>query len=197
MIDKNSLKQLYWKKNKSMQEIANELGFSLHKVAYWMGKHEIRSRTRSEATYVKNHPEGDPFKIKTRLNLKETELLGLGMGLYWGEGHRRNQNSIRLGNTDPSLVSAFIKFLVRVCGVKRQDIGFHLMVFGDTDTNEAKNLWVKKLNIEPGQIKGKITILKSRGKGSYRHKSENGVIILQYNNKKLRDYIIDTIEKIK
>src|SRR3989344_2914295 len=95
-----------------MQEIADFLNCSLHKVAYWMEKHQVKTRSRSDATYLKRNPNGDPFKFRQPKNLGEAWLFGLGIGLYWGEGTKANQGSVRLGNTDPELIKKFIQFLV-------------------------------------------------------------------------------------
>jgi uncharacterized protein YjcR len=66
----------------SMAEIAKKIGCSINKIAYWMDKYKIKRRSNSEATYVKRNPNGDPFKIKNKLNLKEQRLQGLGIGIY-------------------------------------------------------------------------------------------------------------------
>ena len=47
-----------------MVEVAQYLGVPYKTVVYWMGKHDISRRSASEAAYVKNNPDGDPFKIK-------------------------------------------------------------------------------------------------------------------------------------
>ena len=63
--------------------------------------------------------------------------------------------------------------------------------------NIAKKFWTKELKINPNQIKGKITIIKSGSIGTYRQKSKYGVLILQYHNRKLRDIICNMIENLK
>lgn len=62
-----------------MTEIGQKLGISSHKIVYWMKKHRLKRRSRSEATYVKRNPNGDPFCIKRNLTERERQLLGLGL----------------------------------------------------------------------------------------------------------------------
>ena len=59
-----------------MKEISDKTGWNYHPVTYWMSNYNIPRRSRSEATYIKQNPNGDPFKIKTKLNRKESELKG-------------------------------------------------------------------------------------------------------------------------
>ena len=189
------LERFYLSRKKSVPEIANLLNCSEHKVNYWLRKYAIPKRSISEAIYIKNHPHGDPFKVKEPLTNEEFRLYGLGVGLYWGEGHRKSKTSIRLGNTDPKLIRKFMDFLVRICGVKRRDIAFSLLIFSDIEPTLAKNFWIKALRIKPAQIRGKITVIKSGSIGNYRQKSKYGVLILQYHNRKLRDIVMNMIER--
>ncbi len=191
------LKKIYTIDKKSVSEISKLLNCSENKINYWLRKYNISKRSISEAIYIKNNPDGDPFKIKTKLTKKEEFLSGLGLGLYWGEGHRKNKISVRIGNTDPKLIRKFMDFLVKICGVEEKDIGFRLMIFSDINLNVARRFWVKELKIKPKQIKGKITVIKSGRIGTYRQKSKYGVIILEYHNKKLRDIIYNMIQGLK
>jgi len=79
MIAKEQLERLY-SKGFSMMEIAGKIGHSPSGIKYWMDKLNIPRRSRSEATYVKRNPNGDPFKIKNKLNKNEILLKGLGLG---------------------------------------------------------------------------------------------------------------------
>lgn len=112
----------------SMAEIAKKIGCSINKIAYWMDKYKIKRRSNSEATYVKRNPNGDPFKIKNKLNLKEQQLQGLGIGIYWGEGDKGNPHSLRVANTDPKLIRVFIRFLLEICRLEKKKLDIVLFV---------------------------------------------------------------------
>lgn len=195
-IKLKDLNNLYTRKKKSTSEIAKIRKCSENKINYWISKYKIKKRTISKAIYSKHNPRGDPFKIKENLTNKEIKLLGLGLGLYWGEGHKKNKTSIRLGNTDPKLIKKFLDFLIKIYGVKKNKITFNLIIFSDINPATAKRFWTKEVKIKPGQIRGKITIIKSGRIGNYREKSKYGVIILQYHNKKLRDILNGMIKKL-
>ena len=192
MVDALILRDLYIRQHKSMQEIASDLHFSLHKVSYWLHKYKIPIRNRSEATYLKKNPKGDPFILRLPKNLEGAKLFGLGIGLYWGEGTKSNKNSVRLGNTDPLLLQGFIEFLVKTFGIKKSNLKFGLQLFTDIDPEVALDFWIKKLNIQRGQI-NKPVITKSGSIGTYKKKSEYGVLTVMYHNKKLRDLLISLL----
>ncbi len=126
--------------------------------------------------------------IKTKA---DAELLGMGLGLYWGEGTKSNKHSVRLGNTDPALLRTFVRFLVDLFGVKKADMRFALQIFSDIDPNEALKYWVKELDVDPSQF-GKIIVTISGSLGTYRKKSLFGVVTVHYHNKKLRDIIVNS-----
>jgi hypothetical protein len=119
-------------------------------------------------------------------------LFGLGIGLYWGEGTKANLNSVRLGNTDPLLIQKFIDFLVTFFCVEKKDLKFGLQLFTDIDLSSALDFWAKQLNIDRGQI-NKPVVTKSGAVGTYRKKSEYGVLTVMYHNKKLRNQLIDLL----
>ena len=186
------LKKLYLKEKKSVFEIAGLLKCSESKVNYWIRKYKIPKRSISDAIYIKHNPKGDPFRVNMPKNLEETKLFGLGLGLYWGEGNKANKNSIRLGNTDPKLIKNFIEFLIKFFSIKKSDLKFGLQIFSDIDVEVALDFWVKMLKIKKDQI-GKPIITKSGSIGTYRKKSEYGVMTVMYHNKKMRNLLIDML----
>lgn len=189
VIQKITLEKLYLEDGLSMMEIAKLLGFSHHKIEYWMSAHSIKRRSISDAVYKKHNPNGDPFTIKPIRTKDDARLQGIGIGLYWGEGTKSNQHSIRLGNTDPKLLNIFMHFLIELYGVKREDFHFGLQIFTDINPDEAMAYWTKELDVNPSQFY-KIIVTISGSLGTYRKKSRFGVVTVQYHNKRLRDIIM-------
>lgn len=174
----------------SMKEISLELGCSVNRVKYWMDKFGIERRTLSDAIYAKHNPSGDPFKIKEIKTKDEAVLWGKGMGLYWGEGNKADKYAVRLGNTDPELINTFIRFLIELCGVKKDKLRFSLQLFSDMNSASSLNFWVEKLGVDQSQFY-KITVTISGSLGTYRRKTKWGVLQVYFHNKKLRDILIN------
>jgi hypothetical protein len=193
---KDILVNLYLRQGKSAQDIADIFKCSLNKIRYWMEKYEIKTRTISEAVYIQKNPNGDPFKLNYPKNLNEGKLFGFGLGLYWGEGTKANKYAVRLGNSDYRLIKKFIEFLEKIFSVKKQDLRFSLQLFNDIDPVEALKFWQKSLGVKINQFY-KSTISKSVRKGTYGKKSQFGVLTLYYHNKKLRDLLVNLLNKEK
>ena len=195
MLQKEKLERLY-RGGLSMMEIAKEVGYSPSGVKHWMDKYNIPRRSWSEATYVKRNPNGDPFKIKNKLNLKESELNGLGLGIYCGEGDKSSNNtSVRLSNTDPTLIKKFKEFLVKIYGVKKEKFRYSLVMFNDGDKIKAVKFWEAHLGIKRNQL-GKIVIIPPQGRGTYKEKNQFGVLTITVSNSKLKEKILEELKQI-
>lgn len=177
-----------------MRGVAELLNISQHQVAYAMHKYGIERRSRSEATYCAHHPNGDPFCVRTPATPDEVMLWGIGLGLYWGEGNKANRHAVRLGNTDPSLIRTFIRFLVELCGVARDDLRFGVQIFSDIEPEVALAFWQRELGAKPSQFY-RVTVTISGSLGTYRHKSKYGVVTVCYHNKKLRDILVGMLPR--
>lgn len=191
-LQKADLERLYMKEKKSMKEIAIIMHCSTNKIQYWLNKHQIPRRSISDAIYHWHNPKGDPFIFDPPKSVKDWKLFGIGIGLYWGEGTKADRVTVRLGNTDPALLDVFLRFLIRFFNIKKEDCRFGLQIFTDVDPHNALDFWTKRLKIRKRQF-FKVTITPSGSIGTYRKKSQYGVLTIYYNNKKLRDLLIDLL----
>ena len=190
-MDGATIKKLYVSSRMSSAEIAKIFNCSERAVNYWLTRYEVKKRSISEAVYLKNNPNGDPFKIRTIKTVQDAKLLGLGLGLYWGEGNKKSKNSVRLGNTDPKLIKKFLEFLVRICGIEKKKLRFGLQVFSDMNTDQTLRFWLKELRgygINRSQF-FKVTVTPSRSLGTYKEKSKFGVMTVHFCNTKLKTLI--------
>jgi len=159
-----------------------------------MAKYEIKRRSISDAIYQQHNPNGDPFLLQPIDTLEKAELYGLGIGLYWGEGNKANRYAVRLGNTDAELLNVFMQFLIELFGVKREDMRFQLQTFTDIDTETAFAYWTRALSVNRSQFY-KVHVTISGSLGSYKKKSEYGVVTVYYHNKHLRDILVEMLPR--
>jgi len=89
-----------------------------------------------------------------------------------------------------------IEFLVQIYKIDRKKLKFGLQIFSDMPPGDALTFWLKELDVKRSQFQ-KLIVTPARGRGTYRKKTKYGVLIVHYNNKKLRDIICNVIEKIK
>lgn len=195
-MDKVKLKKLYLKKKLSSNEIAKICGCSEHKVNYWLSKFGIQKRTISEATYQKYNPGGDPFSFVSPRGNEEMFLFGLGLGLFWGEGSKKDSSTLKICNSDPDLIKKFIAFLVEIYNIDKSRLKFQLQIYKDLDIGEVVKFWSGFLKVRDSQFY-KTTILTRGGLGTYHTKMKYGVLILHFHNVKLKDLICSQIANMK
>lgn len=195
IISKKLLFELYINKKQSSFQISKLLKCSENKINYWLKKYNIEKRNISDAVYYLKNPLGDPFIIKNPKTIQEGILFGLGIGIYWGEGLKRKNGGVRLTNTDIKMVIKFIKFLEEFFNIDRNKLRFSIQIFEDLVPEEALNYWKNGLGVKKEQFY-KTIISKVRGEGTYKNKSKHGVIIVYFNNIKLKKIILEMIEKV-
>ena len=189
-FSRTTLERLYGEEKKSVSAIVKLFGCSEHKINYWIRRFAIPKRSISESVYLHYNPHGDPFRFYEPKTLDEAFLFGMGLGLYWGEGTRRNKNQVRLGNTDPNLIKVFMKFLERVYGVPREKLKFGLQIFSDMAPDAARLFWEQELGVSSDQFY-KLVVTPARSLGTYREKTRYGVLTVHFNNTKLRNILVD------
>jgi hypothetical protein len=193
-ISKTSLRKLY-SDGKSMLEIASILSCSVHRIVYWMDKYGLERRNLSQAQYVKANPGGDPFNIKTELNMDEIFLYGLGLGIYLGEGEKTTESKVRVANSNPMIIRIFIRFLLEICQLEKRKLLYQIICFNNSDPEKIKKYWANQLKISPEKF-GKIVQIPRQGKGTYKNKSSNGVCILTVASIKLKPWIMSRLTEL-
>ena len=191
-LQRTKLQRLYIKEKLPSVKIAKVFNCSERTVNYWLARYGIKKRSISEAMYLRYNPNGDPFKVihKPR-TVKEATLYGLGLGLFWGEGNKKNKGSIRLGNTDPAIIKKFIQFLIKIFRINKKKLRFGLQVFNDMSEKKSLAFWLKELKefgIKKNQF-FKVTVTPSRSIGNYREKSRFGVLTVYFSNTKLKNIL--------
>jgi hypothetical protein len=195
-MDNKILRELYIKQKWPVSRIAKKYKCSENKINYWLKKYSITKRTISDAIYDFHNPLGDPFLARKPRTLEDGILFGMGLGLYWGEGSKRGNGGVRLANTDVRLVRKFIEFLEKMFKIKRSKLRFSIQIFSDISPRKAFDYWRKELKVSGDQFY-KTMVLKVRGEGTYKYKSEYGVIIVCFNNVKLKRLLCSMIENIR
>ncbi|MEI6843313.1 MAG: hypothetical protein WCK48_02300 [bacterium] len=157
------------KLGKSYGFINRETGISSSMLSYWFSNKEW-----SKKIALKNNKENIKNSTKKiismnkqrRLNLSEKYKLAeeeatvqfekfkndpmfIGaLMLYVGEGDKsNNNNSLRIGNIDHSVLGIFIKFLGKYCNIPRENIRFWLLCYPDLDIEKCENWWLEKLDL--------------------------------------------------
>jgi hypothetical protein len=187
-FSKEVLGLLYYERGLSMAQIAEQLACSVNKVAYWMDKHGLSRRDIGKAIYLRQNPTGDPFDIQIPKSEDELALFQLALGLYIGEGKKRDKEQVALSNSDPRVIRVFLRFLRQICGVNEKRIWAWINIFDDADLELAKEYWLYVTNLSPEQFHA--SVVRSRRKGTYNQLSKYGTLSVGISSTKLHEIVM-------
>lgn len=175
-----------------MWDVAKAISVTPKTVEYWMDRYNLRRRSGSESAYAKHNPNGDPFKIREKLNHKDKELLLCGLMLYWAEGSRRNKHTIQMANLDYRLTSLFIKFLKKICRVREEKICLNIQLYKRFDKENTRNYWSRILKVPRRFISVNIhSDARSKPDNQW---SKYGIARIEIRNMKLKQWIDSALD---
>jgi len=187
-LSKEVLDLLYYERGLSMTQIAEQLMCSVNKVVYWMDKYGLKRRDTSGAIYLRRNPTGYPFDIQTPKSDEELALFQLALGLYIGEGKKRDREQVALSNSDPRVIRVFLRFLREICGVDEKRIWAWINIFDDADLEAAKEYWLRATNLHSEQFHA--LIVRSRRRGTYSQPSKYGTLSVGVSSTKLHEIVM-------
>jgi hypothetical protein len=190
-LNVNNIKDLYWKEEYNIEDIAKKLGISFWSLYNFMNKNNISRRSTSEVNYVVNRIKPQ-FKIKENLSIAEEKLKIAGIMLYWAEGTLKG-NTIDFTNSNPEMIKVFLKFLREVCGIKEERLRVYLYAYPCHKLEELKTYWRNITKVSLRQFT-KPYIRNSNLNLSNR-KLPYGLIHIRYNDKKLLEIIRSWIKE--
>jgi hypothetical protein len=187
-LSKEMLDLLYYERGLSMAQIAEQLSCSVNKVVYRMDKHGLQRRNISGAIYLRQNPAGDPFDIQMPRSDEELALFHLALGLYIGEGKKRDTEQVALSNNDSRVIRVFLRFLREICRVDERRIWAWINIFDDVDVEAAKEYWLRVTNLLPEQFHA--SVVRPKRRGTYNQSSEYGTLSVGISSTKLHEIIM-------
>ena len=155
---------------KSYSEIKRILGVSKGTLSVWLKNYPL-SRARIRALRDWNEKRIEHYR-ETRKNNREEMLRVVygaekasirrlskrdifigGLFLYWGEGGKTKMTEVSIANTNPSIIKAFIDWLERSFGIKRDQIKIRLHLYKDMEVRVEIKFWARILRINPSCFK--------------------------------------------
>ncbi len=189
-LNKNRIKNLYWDKEYTVRQIADELKISVWSLYDFMNKNSIQRRNYSDANFLVNKTKPQ-FKIKEDLTDAETRLKVAGIMLYWAEGTQKG-GTVDFANSNPQMVNIFLKFLREICGVDERRLRVYLYAYEYQDIEKLKDFWCKVTDIHVNQFtkpyvrRGNLNLSK--------RKMLYGLAHIRYNDTKLLGIIKNWID---
>jgi len=157
------------KKEMSYSQIKSILGISKSTLSGWLkdyplskervnelrGKNEKRIERYRETRKCTKDKRLKQFYLEEKVKifpLTKRDFFIAGLFLYWGEGSKTISKTVCVSNTDPSVVSFFIDWVINHLNSPKEKIHILLHLYNDMDINKEINFWSKTLNVPKNQF---------------------------------------------
>jgi hypothetical protein len=202
------------KQGKSMNQIIKETGFSKASVSFWTRdivltkaqRNKISKRGRSVESIEKRRLSR-LFNINNKRkaiietakkdfsDLSPRDLKLIGTMIYWGEGGKTGNWSVRLANSDPLVIRVMMRFFREICKVPEDKFHAHVHTFENADVEKTEKYWSEISGISRKQFY-KTYIKPSIASLQKRKTLPNGTLDIYVHNTKLFLTIMGWIEKV-
>jgi hypothetical protein len=136
----------------SVQQIADFYSISIDAAFYALRKQKIARRSSAESNKLRFESQDLSYKIKTELTHREEDLKLAALMLYWAEGYKVGKSTVDFANSDPEMVTIFIRFLRDICGIKESKIRCHIYCYEGQNIQEIKAFWSNLLHVPETQF---------------------------------------------
>ncbi len=170
------------REGKAYKEISKKLNIPKSTLSGWFSNIGWSEDLKNDLTKKANRTSQERFKLynekrkkewekwreaareearKDFNNLKKNPLFVAGLMLYWAEGDSKIKNPFRLSNTDPRMISLYVKFLTQVLNISKSNIRPTIILYPDLSEKKSIEFWSKIIGVPKSQfyktqfIKGK------------------------------------------
>lgn len=198
-INKRSVKkvkELYYTRQLSVNDVADKLGVSIDAVFYCMRKNRLKRRKRHESNAIRYIRQKPSFQLKKIDDEKLKILKVIGTMLYWGEGYKADKTCmVDFANSDAGMIVLFLKFLRKVCGVNENKLRVYSYFYSNQDIDKNINYWSELTKINRSQFTKPY--IRKDFREDKKDKMPYGLIHIRYGDKKLLNLIKDWINEYK
>lgn len=186
-----------WLKDLALTEKAKSLLEKNNQRAHDRGLFAFNAnRTKSIIVENKKFIEEGSHLIE---KLDHKGLLIIGVILYWAEGTKSEKcnQGLSFSNSDPMMISYFVKFLEESLKINKEKITGGIHVYPNSDVKQAKKYWSKITGIpeEKFYIITQVS-MSSQGKRPY-NKLPHGTAVIRVSGRKYFYQMKGMIEGIK
>ena len=136
-----------WLREVGMVKEVKQVFTEKRRLASLRGGQAKRSQRIEKSNKIFNLAESEIGKLSKR------ELWLLGIALYWAEGSKEKEYApgvgIKFSNSDPEMISLFLKWLIEIIGVPKEQIGCEIYthdIFKD-EVPRFQKYWSQKTGL--------------------------------------------------
>ena len=177
----------------SMLEVARKMNVSLASINHIMRRKSIERRLPSETLRHQFYNSPLSFNPKQNLTTREEMLKTAGLMLYWGEGFKKNAQSVSFANSDPLMVRIFVKFLRTIYRVDESRLRYLIYCYTNHKIEELTTFWSSLTQIPKSQFQKPYI---RRNGGNKHNKMKYGVVHVVYSDTRLIQLILKEIKQL-
>lgn len=193
------LQDLYYKRQKSVQEIAVQLGVGMSAIYRFMRKHNLARRDFRTLNQLRFSRKPPSYHLKSRLSAIEEKLKIAGLFLYWAEG-AKGGHTVDFANSNVGMCKIFIQFLRQICGIDESRLRGYLYCHENQDPQDLIRFWSKTLELPRAQFTKPYVRRYENDRDGVNKRPERmpyGLVHIRYSDVKLLQQINNWIEDYK
>lgn len=125
------------------------------------------------------------------------DLFVAGYALYWGEGLKAGSAEVSIANTDPAVISCFIRWLEECFGLNRESMRVRIHYYSDMDVNKENKFWSEVTGIGVEKFSKPYIKESKRSEITYRGMHGHGTCNIRVYGVGLRDKVIEGIKLLQ
>lgn len=198
------------KEGKSYSQIKRELKVSKSTLGVWLvnmplSSKRIKELRNNSEERIENYRNTMKRKKESRLEkvyeiikadiptLSKREIILSGLFLYWGEGEKSLSPSVSLSNTDPSMLTFYMRWL-KALDVPLEKVRVVLHLYADMEQGRFIEFWSKTLGL-PKSCFRKPYIKKSNLVDlTYKNGFGYGTCMIKYGSQELKNRIMMSLK---
>lgn len=106
--------------------------------------------------------------------LSDRDIYCIGLGLYWGEGYKTGSQEFGFTNSDPQMVTFYIRWLKVVFNIKKEDLILRVSInqLHEHRIEEVEKFWSGHIDVPRCQFT-KSSFVKTASKKVYKNQSSH------------------------
>lgn len=171
---------------RSYNEISRSLGIPKSTLSGWFSKEDFSQKIRTEnisvtklkwAKSIREFNASRSERFQDRIASEEAifrseiprpeglNLFFLFMGIFWGEGGKKEKRRLIISNCDPALINAVIQFLTDHCRLDLPKLNGTVYVHPNIDKEISREYWARVTGIPLENIRSYLAVSSaSKGK---------------------------------
>lgn len=126
--------------------------------------------------------------------LTDRDLLLLGIGLYWGEGSKRQVGSVSIANMDPCVHAQFLRW-IGLLGARLDAVTARLTISEEANLLQEEHWWAERLKLPLTCFRRAITRISPTSQRKTRRPDYHGILALRYHDTPLWHRIMGMVSR--